>query len=344
MSAAAVPGRAPAAATARTALAWTGAAVVALGIGAGTVRAAVPPAAAPAAVAASAATAFRSRTALALPGRTRLVLPGRPRLALPDGTPLPRADTASGAPPLFTRSDLPWAGVVFGGVLLIEPLEGFERTVRAHTPSEPTGFDRAFVDAGEVAGHPLVDAGVALAAWGAGRLAGSTRLERAGLDAVETLVAADAVLVGGKVLLGRRRPEVTDDPDQFRPISFHESSQSYPSGHATGAFALAAVAVGEFPGQRWLPWVAWPAAGAVAASRVVGRKHWVTDVAAGAALGILSARVVLRFNAGRRRAARGGGRAAPGETDAGHPARRAPSLVLLPVPGGAGASLDIPLP
>lgn len=302
MSAAAVPGRGPAAATARTlaartAVAWTAAAAVALGAGAGPVRAAVPP--------------------------------------LPD--------TASARPPLFTRSDLPWAGVVFGGVLLIEPLEGFERTVRAHTPSRPTGFDRAFVDAGKVAGHPLVDAGVALAAWGGGKLAGSPRLERAGLDAVETLVAADAVLVGGKVLLGRRRPEVTDDPDQFRPIAFHESSQSYPSGHATGAFALAAVAVGDFPDQRWLPWVAWPAAGAVAASRVVGRKHWVTDVAAGAALGILSARVVLRFNAGSRRASRGGD-AAAGEPDSGGPPRRAPSLMLLPVPGGAGASLDIPLP
>lgn len=328
MSAAPVPGRAPAAGTlaARAAVAWAAAAVVALGVGAGPVRAAVP-AAAPTAGATPASAPFRSRATV----------------SPPDRTPLPPADTVSGRPPLFNRSDLPWAGVVFGGVLLIEPLEGFERTVRAHTPSDPTGFDRAFVDAGKVAGHPLVDAGVALVAWGGGKLAGSTRLERAGLDAVETLVAADVVLAGGKVLLGRRRPEVTDDPDQFRPISFHESSQSYPSGHATGAFALAAVAVGDFPEQRWLPWVAWPAAGAVAASRVVGRKHWVTDVAAGAALGILSARVVLRFNAGRRNAARSADGIA-GAAGSGDPLRRAPSLVLLPVPGGAGASLDIPLP
>jgi len=319
MSAAAVQGGTTAAATGRTGVARTAAtcmaaAVVSLGVGVRPVRAAAIPAAVP--------DAFRTAAPLLLP------------------------DTASGrrAPPLFTASDLPWAGVVLGGVLLIEPLEGFERTVRAHTPSRPTGFDHAFVDVGKVAGHPLVDVGVALAAWGGGKLAGSPRVERAGLDAVETLVAADAVLLGGKVLLGRRRPDVTDDPDQFRPISFHEPSQSYPSGHATRAFALAAVAVGDFPDQRWLPWVAWPAAGAVAVSRVVGRKHWVTDVAAGAALGILSARVVLRFDAGRGGVARGADRAAPGEADAGDPARRGPFLALLPVPGGAGASLDIPLP
>lgn len=238
---------------------------------------------------------------------------------------------ASARPSLFRTSDLAYAGVVFGGVLLIEPLEGFERSVRSHTPADPTGFDKTFVNAGDVAGSPYLDVGLALAAWGGGTLAGSHRVAKAGLDAVETLVAADAVLLGGKILLGRRRPYATSDPDQFSPLAFHEVNQSYPSGHAARAFALAAVAVADFPDQHWLPWVAWPAAAATAASRVVGRDHWVTDVVAGAALGILSTRVVLRFN---ERKGRGGSALE----------RRAPSFALLPVPGGAGAVLDIPLP
>ncbi|HKK08224.1 MAG TPA: phosphatase PAP2 family protein [Gemmatimonadota bacterium] len=263
--------------------------------------------------------------------------PGRPDASGPVGERGSRAafgpgDTASAAPSrsLFRTSDVPYAGLVLGAPLLVEPLEGFERGVRSHTPSDPAGFDRAFVDAGNVAGNVFVDLGLAAAAWGGGRLAGSARFERAGRDAVEALVAADAVAVGGKVLLGRGRPYATSDPDRFSPLAFHEADQSYPSGHATRVFALAAVAVGDFPDQRWLPWVAWPAATAVAASRVVGKSHWVTDVAAGAALGILSSRVVLRLNARTR----------PGRP---RPERRAASLVLVPVAGGAGAALDLPL-
>ncbi|GEM_PF-2333546 len=269
-----------------------------------------------------------------VPARAQAPAPARsPDPAAAALAPGPTASDSSdgaGRPSLFRTSDLAYAGVVFGGVLLIEPLEGFERSVRAHTPSDPTGFDRTFVDAGDVAGSPYLDLGLALAAWGGGKVAGSPGIEKAGLDAVETLVAADAVVLGGKILLGRRRPYATSDPDQFSPLAFHEVNQSYPSGHAVRAFALAAVAVADFPDQRWVPWVAWPAAAATAASRVVGRDHWVTDVVGGAALGILSTRVILRLDARRGRGGSSSG-------------RRAPSFALLPVPGGAGAVLDLPL-
>lgn len=291
------------------------------------------------AVLAAAATALAALLGPAVPARAQSV-PARAQVAPARTRSTPARARSAAAPdsadsrdhpPLFRASDLPYAGVVFGGVLLIEPLEGFERGVRSHTPSDPTGFDKTFVDAGDVAGSPYLDVGLALAAWGGGKLAGSPRIARAGLDAVETLVAADAVLLGGKILLGRRRPYATSDPDEFSPLAFHEVNQSYPSGHAARAFALAAVAVADFPDQRWVPWVAWPAAAATAASRVVGRDHWVTDVVGGAALGILSTRVILRLDARR-----GHDRSAL--------ERRAPSFALLPVPGGAAAVLDLPLP
>lgn len=259
---------------------------------------------------------------------------GAPRLhaapAAPAGSGQDTTATSHRGGSPFRTSDVAYGAVAFGSVFLIEPLEGFERSVRAHTPSSPSGFDAAFVDGGGVAGNAFADLGVAVAAWGGGKLLGSPRFERAGLDAVESLVVADALLLGGKVLFGRARPSVTSDPDEFHPLDFHEAHQSFPSGHATRAFVLAAVAVGDFPEQRWLPWVAWPVAAATAASRVVGRDHWVTDVVSGAALGILSSRVVIRFNASRR---------AGGSS----PERRAASLSLVPVAGGVGAVLDVPL-
>jgi len=48
-----------------------------------------------------------------------------------------------------------------------------------------------------------------------------------------------------------------------------------------------------------VPFLVYPVATATAVSRVVGRKHWVTDVVAGAAIGLFSSKVVGRLNAGR---------------------------------------------
>jgi len=276
-------------------------------------------------------------------------LPATPARGSTSGDTVTIAPSPSGS--LFRESDVAYGVVVFGSALLIEPLEGFERSVRSHTPGTPTGFDKAFVDAGTVAGHPFVNLGMALAAWGGGKLIGSRPVERAGLDGLETLIAADAVLEGGKVLLGRQRPYVSSDPDRFEPLNFHEANQSFPSGHAARAFALAAVAVGDFPDQKWMPWVAYPAATAVAVSRVVGRDHWVTDVVSGAALGLLSTRVILRLNGRvaehRREAADGDGGSVGREDssrDASFPGRRTPVLAVWPIAGGAIATIDFPLP
>src|SRR5262249_27252759 len=58
--------------------------------------------------------------------------------------------------------------------------------------------------------------------------------------------------------------------------------QSFPSGHATTAFAVAAALVRAAPGRRRL-WLA--VAAGVGASRVALNAHFVADVVAGALLG-----------------------------------------------------------
>jgi hypothetical protein len=60
---------------------------------------------------------------------------------------------------------------------------------------------------------------------------------------------------------------------------------SFPSGHAMGAFAVAAVVSEQYADKRWVPWVAYGSASLIAASRVALGKHYLSDVAAGATLG-----------------------------------------------------------
>jgi undecaprenyl-diphosphatase len=141
-----------------------------------------------------------------------------------------------------------------------------------------------------------------------------------------------------KVAVDRARPA-------FHPLAGF-SGPSFPSGHTTAAFACwcaFAVVLGRGRGrtvQTWLLSCAIGLAAMIGASRVLLGVHWLTDVVAGAALGLawfaLSTIAfggrLLRFGApviaGERAAELAGTTGAPGATGA--PARAEP--------GGADAS------
>ena len=90
-----------------------------------------------------------------------------------------------------------------------------------------------------------------------------------------------------KLLVGRTRPELWLGP-------FHHaraSASSFPSGHTVGAFALAGVLILGAESRR-LRVVAAILAIAVAVSRVLAFRHWTSDVAASAAIGLIVAATV----------------------------------------------------
>jgi membrane-associated phospholipid phosphatase len=71
----------------------------------------------------------------------------------------------------------------------------------------------------------------------------------------------------------------------YQPFSGHAS---FPSGHATLAFATA-TALDRETRAGWVPLVAYPLAALVGWSRVRDDQHWTSDVVAGAALGAWTA-------------------------------------------------------
>src|SRR6516165_10033865 len=93
----------------------------------------------------------------------------------------------------------------------------------------------------------------------------------------------------GKRLVGRGRPLVAGsaDPFLYLPFGWNVEYASFPSGHATDAFA-AAMAIGALwpAAQAWM----WIYACLIAASRVVLTAHFPSDVLAGA---IFAGAVVL---------------------------------------------------
>lgn len=83
--------------------------------------------------------------------------------------------------------------------------------------------------------------------------------------------------------------------DRPRPSGEHTPAKaSFPSGHAASAACLAWIL-----SRRWprFAWVAWPVAAAVAWSRIVLNRHYLSDVVAGVAIGLACTWLVLRVPA-----------------------------------------------
>lgn len=102
-----------------------------------------------------------------------------------------------------------------------------------------------------------------------------------------------------KRLIGRARPMHFDEVGllSFKWNVADWSYQSFPSGHATTAFAVAAT-VG-FISERWF-YPALALASAIALSRVTLGAHYPSDVLIGAVVGLLGAYAVRWWFAGRR--------------------------------------------
>ena len=73
-----------------------------------------------------------------------------------------------------------------------------------------------------------------------------------------------------------------------------EDNLSFPSGHASNAFTLAAVVERHYGWKAGLP--AYTLASLVAVSRLQRNKHYLSDVMAGATLGYIVGRTVVRVN------------------------------------------------
>jgi PAP2 superfamily len=104
---------------------------------------------------------------------------------------------------------------------------------------------------------------------------------------------ADSEIVDGvmKRAFSRVRPSALPSNTQFGGTWFEakrgwvNGNGGFPSGHAIAAFSVATVMARRYSNHRWVPWVAYGLAGAVAFSRLSLSAHFSADVFMGAALG-----------------------------------------------------------
>src|SRR5271156_4159289 len=112
-----------------------------------------------------------------------------------------------------------------------------------------------------------------------------------GLLAGEAVADSLAVSEVGKLISRRDRPLVNDAKGDF--FSSDPTASSFPSNHATAAWALAAVIGDEYPG--WITRTAvYGLATGVSASRVLAEQHFPSDVLIGSVTGWLIGHYVYR--------------------------------------------------
>ena len=148
-------------------------------------------------------------------------------------------------------------------------------------------------------------AGIATAGafFGAGLLFKDARARDTGYLAANAILQSFVVDSFLKGMTGRQRPFVADGQDHWAGPSgfftrFDKSGSdlygSFPSGHSAAAFSLATVIALQYSHRAWVPVVAYTLAAGVGLSRVALDRHWASDVAVGAVLGHLIARLVVR--------------------------------------------------
>lgn len=130
-------------------------------------------------------------------------------------------------------------------------------------------------------GSAYTTAGTALAFYAVGKLTDNQRAKETGLLAAEALINSGIVVEALKLTTQRPRPFKRDGHGNF-----FTGGSSFPSGHAAGIWALTTVIADEYGQQHpFIKYGAYSLAAAVSLSRYTARRHFLSDVLIGGAIG-----------------------------------------------------------
>jgi membrane-associated phospholipid phosphatase len=180
-----------------------------------------------------------------------------------------------------------WAGILFvvGGIACI----GFDRRSSHFLYDHVSARFWRFLDATThlaKASHWLI---AAVLAFAMASYFGWTAIRLYALAFIASLAAGSIVLHAIKLVLGRRRPR--DDFEMglygFMPLAFDTDYNSFPSGHSLTIMCVAVVASAAWPALAplWFPVALW-----LGLTRALLTAHYLSDVLAGAGIGLISAR------------------------------------------------------
>jgi membrane-associated phospholipid phosphatase len=226
------------------------------------------------------------RTTCALLAAAIVVLGSRPLPSRADDFTL--ADALSDAKLYFTaplhwdESDWLFLG---GSIVAIAATHQFDARVRDHfAPTGAAGLTGADADSVR---DILPAASLLAGTWLVSEITDDSFANTEAYTMAEAAGFSTVTAEALKYAAGRERPDQTTDPNDWR-----NAGSSFPSLHATAAFAIGSVfAESGSDDYRWFRRIiGYGMAGATAYLRLHDNQHWLSDTVAGAALGIATAR------------------------------------------------------
>jgi membrane-associated phospholipid phosphatase len=172
---------------------------------------------------------------------------------------------------LSSRQNLTLGVVGLGGALAAHPIDAsFARADWAN--NDVNGVFKP----GQQAGSFVMQTSGALATYVVGRALNNARVATIGAELVRAQIVSQTATQLVKLGAHRTRPDGT--------------TMSFPSGHTASAFATASVLQQELGWKAGVP--AYAVAAWIGASRMESKRHYFSDILAGAAIGIMAGRSV----------------------------------------------------
>jgi membrane-associated phospholipid phosphatase len=195
------------------------------------------------------------------------------------------------SPVRWDGNDLLFAGGITAGtgVAFLLDNEAYDMMTRNHTSTN----DRLRKVAVEF-GSGYVAFGVPVVLYVTGLAVQDDWLRETAVVVGGTVVLASALTTVSKSIIGRARPYRELGNHHFRPFTLSDDFKSFPSGHTTAAFALAASLAGRI-GNTWASIGLYGVATAASVSRLYSRDHWLSDVVFAAAYTTVVAHSMVRW-------------------------------------------------
>ncbi len=132
-----------------------------------------------------------------------------------------------------------------------------------------------------------------------GHFAGDGKATETALLSVESFIMTGVFVQALKRTTGRHRPYTGDPYNTWDGPTLSSSKDSFPSGHASSAFAVATVIAEEYDNYI-VPPLAYTVAAITALNRVSHNAHWSSDIFIGSAIGYFTGKAIVASHAGGR--------------------------------------------
>jgi membrane-associated phospholipid phosphatase len=180
-----------------------------------------------------------------------------------------------------------WVAIGYTGIAL-GGLTNFDQANSSFIQNRYYGSD--FLKTTNEFGTFRIVAPASAAIFGATLLTKNSKLQDAAFTSFQAVINTAITVNISKFVFARSRPYENDGPHDFD--FFHPGETSFPSGHASTAFALFVPWVSYYPNAFTYSLLVIPLGTSIA--RIAHGKHWLSDVTAGALIGTYWARYLSK--------------------------------------------------